>query len=83
MRFIPGLKSVYSFNIASVWGYSSILMTYFGVNYYLAGMHSYAKGDPVPVPTWVYYTVAIILVLSLTAYFNYKKYNTEPEEVEA
>ncbi|WP_461631877.1 cytochrome c biogenesis protein [Labilibaculum euxinus] len=83
MRFIPGLKSVYSFNIASVWGYSSILMTYFGVNYYLAGMHSYAKGDPVPVPTWVYYTVAIVLILSLTAYFNYKKYNTEPEEVEA
>jgi cytochrome c-type biogenesis protein CcsB len=83
MRFIPGLKSVYSFNIASVWGYSSILMTYFGVNYYLAGMHSYAKGDPVPIPTWVYYTLAIILALSLAAYYNYKKHNPEPEEVEA
>ncbi|PCH70907.1 MAG: cytochrome C biogenesis protein [Bacteroidales bacterium] len=83
MRFIPGLKSVYSFTVASVWGYSSILMTYFGVNYYLAGMHSYAKGDPVPVPTWVYYSVAFILILSLTAYYNYKKHNTEPEEVEA
>jgi len=83
MRFIPGLKSVYSFNIASVWGYSSILMTYFGVNYYLAGMHSYAKGDPVPVPTWVYYTIAFILILSLTAYYNYKKNNTAPEELEA
>ncbi|MBL4561055.1 MAG: cytochrome c biogenesis protein CcsA [Labilibaculum sp.] len=83
MRFIPGLKSVYSFTLASVWGYSSILMTYFGVNYYLAGMHSYAKGDPVPVPTWVYYSVAFILILSLTAYYNYKKYNTEPKELEA
>ncbi|BAX79399.1 cytochrome c biogenesis protein [Labilibaculum antarcticum] len=85
MRFIPGLKSVYSFNIASIWGYSSILMTYFGVNYYLAGMHSYAKGDPVPVPTWVYYSVAIVLALSFTAYYNYKKHNPEPEpeEVEA
>ncbi|PKQ65582.1 hypothetical protein BZG02_00835 [Labilibaculum filiforme] len=83
MRFIPGLKSVYSFNIASVWGYSSILMTYFGVNYYLAGMHSYAKGDPVPVPTWVYYSIAILLILSLTAYFNYKKHNSIPEEIEA
>lgn len=83
MRFIPGLKSVFAFNIAAVWGYSSILMTYFGVNYYLAGMHSYAKGDPVPVPTWVYYTVAIILTLCLAAYYNYKKYNAKPEEAEA
>ncbi len=83
MRFIPGLKSVYAFNIASVWGYSSILMTYFGVNYYLAGMHSYAKGDPVPIPTWVYYSVAILFALSMVAYFNYKKYNAVPEEVEA
>jgi hypothetical protein len=53
------------------------------VNYYLAGLHSYAKGDPVPVPTWVYYTVAILLVLSVTAYFQYKKFNYEPELEEA
>ncbi|WP_372751206.1 cytochrome c biogenesis protein CcsA [Labilibaculum sp.] len=82
MRFIPGLKSVYAFNLASVWGYSSILMTYFGVNYYLAGMHSYAKGDPVPIPTWVYYSVAIILALSLAAYYQYKKYNAKNQEIE-
>jgi len=83
MRFIPGLKSVYAFNIASVWAYSSILMTYFGVNYYLAGMHSYAKGDPVPIPTWVYYTIAILFALSITAYYKYKKHKILPEEVEA
>jgi len=83
MRFIPGLKSVYAFNIASVWGYSAILMTYFGVNYYLAGLHSYAKGDPVPVPTWVYYTVIIVLALSIAAFFSYKKHNYVPEESEA
>ncbi len=35
----------YVFNVASVLGFYSVLMTYFGVNYYLAGMHSYAKGD--------------------------------------
>ncbi|WP_171595541.1 cytochrome c biogenesis protein [Marinifilum caeruleilacunae] len=83
MRFIPGLKSIYAFNIASIWSYSAILMTYFGVNYYLAGLHSYAKGDPVPIPTWVYYTVAILFALSILAYFNYKKYNYEPETEEA
>jgi cytochrome c-type biogenesis protein CcsB len=75
MRFIPGLKSIFAFNIASVWAYASILMTYFGVNYYLAGLHSYAKGDPVPVPTWVYYTIASIIVIGFAAYFNKQKYS--------
>ena len=83
MRFIPGLKSVFSFNLASVWAYGSILMTYFGVNYYLSGMHSYAKGDPIPIPAWVYYTLAIVIALSIGAYYNYKKYNSNPKEVEA
>lgn len=83
MRFIPGLKSIYTFNIASVWSYSAILMTYFGVNYYLAGMHSYAKGDPVPIPVWVYYSIAIVLALSFIAYYNYKKHNTISQELNA
>jgi cytochrome c-type biogenesis protein CcsB len=73
MRFIPGLKSLYSFNLAAVIGYASVIMTYFGVNYYLSGMHSYAKGDPVPVPTFVYYTLAIISLVAITAYARRKK----------
>ncbi|MBL0702727.1 MAG: hypothetical protein JJV95_01915, partial [Sulfurospirillum sp.] len=44
------------------------LMTYFGVNYYLAGMHSYATGDPVPVPIWVYIVALIVLVSILLSY---------------
>ncbi|MCZ4694376.1 cytochrome c biogenesis protein [Ancylomarina euxinus] len=80
MRYIPGLKSIFTFNLASVWAYSSIIMTYFGVNYYLAGLHSYAKGDPIPVPSWVYYTVGILIVLSVAAYYNYRKYDTKEVE---
>jgi ABC-type transport system involved in cytochrome c biogenesis permease subunit len=48
-------------------------MTYFGVNYYLSGLHSYAKGDPVPVPTFVYYTLAVIAIVSVTAWLNERK----------
>jgi len=70
MHYIPGLKNSFSFNFASVLGYFSILMTYFGVNYYLSGLHSYAAGDPVPIPTFVYYTVATIFAVSLWAYLN-------------
>jgi hypothetical protein len=42
-------------------------MTYFGVNYYLSGMHSYAAGDPVPIPTWVYFAVAFVFILIAVA----------------
>ncbi len=73
MRFIPGLKSKFTFNFASLIGYFSILMTFFGVNYYLSGLHSYAKGDPVPIPDFVYYTIGIIIIISVTAYYNEKK----------
>jgi len=67
MRFVPALKSVFAYNVAALWSYSTVIMTYFGVNYYLSGLHSYAAGDPVPIPMWVYYAVAGLLVLTLLA----------------
>ena len=44
MRLIPPLKGVFNYNLASILGFASVMMTYFGVNYYLAGLHSYGKG---------------------------------------
>lgn len=73
MRLIPGMNGVYGFNFAALIGFSSVLMTYFGVNYYLSGMHSYAAGDPVPIPTFVYYTVAVVFIVSLLSYINHLK----------
>ena len=70
MRFIPKLKGVYAFNVAAVLAYSSVIMTYFGVNYYLSGMHSYAAGDPVPIPGWVYPAIVSIFILIGLAYRN-------------
>nr|MBL0722103.1 cytochrome c biogenesis protein CcsA [Sulfurovaceae bacterium] len=72
LRFIPSLKSIYIFNVASVWAYSSVLMTYFGVNYYLSGLHSYAAGDPIPFPMWAWYSIAGLLILTLLASRNRK-----------
>ncbi len=79
MRLVPGLRGRYAFNLLSVIGFSSILMTYFGVNFYLAGLHSYAKGDPVPIPAWVYYAAGSITVLAIAAYIRYWKYYTEKQ----
>lgn len=73
MRFIPGLRGVYAFNLASLFGFASVMMTYFGVNYYLSGLHSYAAGDPVPIPPAVYYTTALFTSVSLLGYWKYRK----------
>ena len=77
MRFIPGLRGIYAFNLAAVLGLASILMTYFGVNYYLSGLHSYAAGDPVPVPNFVYYTIAIVLITATLAFINELKFRKQ------
>jgi cytochrome c-type biogenesis protein CcsB len=74
MRFIPGFRGNFAFSFASLISYSFVLMTYFGVNYYLSGLHSYAAGDPVPVPSFVYYTIVIIGIVSTIAYINDRKY---------
>ena len=67
-RLIKKLNNPYVFNTLSLFAFSSILMTYFGVNFYLSGMHSYATGDPVPIPTWVYYMTAGMITVTLLAY---------------
>jgi cytochrome c-type biogenesis protein CcsB len=72
LRFIKAIYTPFIFAVVSLLVFSSIVMTYFGVNYYLAGMHSYAKGDPVPVPDFVPWTYAIIFVLILVAARNRK-----------
>ncbi|MDR0747655.1 MAG: cytochrome c biogenesis protein CcsA [Helicobacteraceae bacterium] len=69
-RFIPNMRSAYTFSLASVLGFFSILMTYFGVNYYLSGMHSYANGEPLPIPSWL---PAILLALFTLALFAWRK----------
>ncbi|PCH51265.1 MAG: cytochrome C biogenesis protein [Flavobacteriaceae bacterium] len=75
MRIIPKLFGLFSYNVATIFGLASVIMTYFGVNYYLSGLHSYATGDPIPIPNWVYYAVASVILLCVAAYFKKKKYN--------
>ena len=68
------MKDIYTFNLLSLFAFSSVLMTYFGVNYYLTGLHSYAGGDPVPVPVFVYVAVIVLVLLSVGAYMKYRKW---------
>jgi cytochrome c-type biogenesis protein CcsB len=73
-RNIPGMKDIFTFNLLSLFAFSSVLMTYFGVNYYLSGMHSYAAGDPVPVPSFVYVAVILLAAISFAAYMKYNSF---------
>jgi len=76
MRLIPKLQGLFAYNVATIFGLASVIMTYYGVNYYLSGLHSYATGDPVPIPQWVYIVVFSIIAISIIAYFRKRKYKS-------
>jgi len=73
IRQIPDLNNEYAFNLSALVGFGSVLMTYFGVNYYLTGLHSYAGGDPVPVPAFTYFILITILLIAAFAYASERK----------
>jgi hypothetical protein len=74
-RFIPGLKGKFAFNVASMWGYAAILFTFFGVNFILVGLHSYANGDgSVNLPVSVWISVALFIAITIFAGIRNKQY---------
>ena len=74
MRLVPGLRSKWFFNVASIIAFYSILMTYFGVNFYLVGLHSYASGESAVTPNFVWVSFAVILILAAISRVKYTKY---------
>ena len=72
MRLIPGLRGRYGFNLASIIAFASIMMTYFGVNFYLSGLHAYASGDQIVSFKFIALSVAIVAVLGFLAYRKYR-----------
>ncbi|GAA3612514.1 cytochrome c biogenesis protein CcsA [Flavivirga amylovorans] len=74
MRLVPGLRGRWFFNLMSIVAFASILMTYFGVNFYLAGLHSYASGDQIVSVKFIAIACVIVAVLAAFAYRGYAKY---------
>ncbi|WP_424656556.1 cytochrome c biogenesis protein CcsA [Capnocytophaga granulosa] len=72
MRIVPSLRGIWGFNFASVVAFASILMTYFGVNFYLSGLHSYASGEKVITPNFVYYAAIFVIVLGIVSFIRRK-----------
>ena len=68
MRFIPKFNTKFTFNVASVFGFSSVIMTFVGVNYYLSkGMHSYGAGDTPIFPLWAWGMIFAVIFLTIIA----------------
>ncbi|HZL11184.1 MAG TPA: cytochrome c biogenesis protein CcsA [Prolixibacteraceae bacterium] len=82
LRKVPGLKSIFALSSLALVGLSSVLMTFFGVNYYLSGMHSYAQGDPPPIPNALYVAIVVIFALIIAAWFSEKRVGViiDPED---
>lgn len=72
VRFVKSIYSEFNYSVISLLSFTSVLMTYFGVNYYLKGLHSYAQGDEIPIPDFVPISYGIIFVIILLAYRNKK-----------
>jgi ABC-type transport system involved in cytochrome c biogenesis, permease component len=77
MRLMPNLRGIFNYTVATVLGFSSVLMTYFGVNYYLSGLHSYGRGS-VDSMHWSVY-VSIACVAGLLIFANFKQKNLDFE----
>jgi len=71
MRLIPSLKNEFWTNMAAFWAFSSILMTFFGVNYFLSGMHSYSGAGEATVPGWLWIVVTCLLVFTVFSGIRY------------
>ena len=74
-RLAPKLKGEFIFNVAAIFGFGSVLMTFIGVNYYFTkGMHSYGAGGGTPVfPMWGWITILTIVVLIVIAGLKERK----------
>lgn len=57
-------KDVRFFSLSSQWAFLTVLMTYFGVNYLLSGMHSYGNNEGLTgLPFFIYGIIGVFFIL--------------------
>lgn len=62
-KFSSRVFSSYLFTVLSICFYGAVIMTYFGVNYYLSGLHSYGMVKMVEFPKVLIYGLVLLFVL--------------------
>jgi ABC-type transport system involved in cytochrome c biogenesis permease subunit len=76
LHLIRKWNNLWLFNLCSVVAFASVLMTYFGVNYFLSGMHSYGQNENIR-GVFTYLYVAGLLVALLAVFARKGKTLTE------
>ena len=71
-RLIPALRGSLKFSVMSIFALYTVLMTFFGVNYYLTGMHSYGSGHSINLYAVVIPTI-VVIALTIAAVIRDKK----------
>jgi len=72
-RFVPSLRNKWIFNLMAMYAFVSILFTYYGVNFHLVGLHSYASGEAKSL-SWIWQTLGGMTLVGLLAYLKYRNY---------
>ncbi|MCA6422716.1 MAG: cytochrome c biogenesis protein CcsA [Flavobacterium sp.] len=72
-RFVPSLRNFWIFNLMAMYAFVSILFTYYGVNFHLVGLHSYASGEAKSL-SWIWMTLGGMSFIGATSYPMYYKY---------
>lgn len=73
LRLVPKWCNDIIFASLSVFAILSVLMTYFGVNYYLSGLHSYGNTESLPAVDVILYAFSGIAILSVAAFVKEKR----------
>ncbi|MET0760403.1 MAG: cytochrome c biogenesis protein CcsA [Flavobacterium sp.] len=72
-RFVPALRGKWVFNLMSIYAFISILFTYYGVNFHLVGLHSYASGEANSLD-WIWMSLLAITIIGAITYPKYRKH---------
>ncbi|WP_264523831.1 cytochrome c biogenesis protein CcsA [Flavobacterium sp. N502536] len=72
-RFVPALRGKWFFNLMSMYAFISILFTYYGVNFHLVGLHSYATGEAHSL-SWIWYSLGVISIIGAITYPKHRKH---------
>jgi hypothetical protein len=69
-RFVPALRGKWMFNLMSMFAFVA-MFTYYGVNFHLVGLHSYASGEAHSL-SWIWYSLGTISVIGRLRIQNIK-----------
>ena len=74
LHLVKRWNNLWLINLVTVVAFAAVLMTFFGVNYFLSGMHSYGQNDHVyGMFAYFYIAYGVVVLLAVFSYRKWKK----------